>query len=396
MGHFGARYMVNSIQATGQTWPDMLEQAQKIVDNCRACQQYNTTREGFHPAQTTDATFPLDHVAIDCATLHCTSNGAVYVLIMVDYFTKFVFIRALSDKKMTTIANALWLIFADFGLPKIIQSDNGSEFVNSLIKELVLATKMDHHLTTPYYPQANGRVERKVRVVLNTIKKQLEGHNANWSKYVAVTQLAINLQISASTSASPFTLMFGRPFAGLSDFRHAKVEDLSPESRLQYLTKIQDIVYPAIVQTNTRLAQQRKTYLDSNRKQIQSHIPPGVEVLLRNEYKTSKLDPLFVGPLTVVRCTKSGSYTLRNADGSILPRDVPPSKLKVLSDLYHIEDNCYEVDAIINHRTSKGRKEYLVRWKGYTSDYDTWEQTSSFDDITTIQKYWQRAGKAQN
>ena len=138
----------------------------------------------------------MDHVSIDCATLNCASDGETYILILIDYFTKFVWIRALSDKKMTTIAKTLWNIFSNFSLPRIIQSDNGSEFVNHLIKKLVAATNMDHRLTTPYYPQANGSVERTVRTVLNSIKKQLQGCNTTWTKFVEITRFGLYSKIS--------------------------------------------------------------------------------------------------------------------------------------------------------------------------------------------------------
>jgi hypothetical protein len=392
MGHFGSDYMVNSVHATGKSWPGIHDQASQIVKQCTPCQQYNASREGYHPARTSDASFPLDHVAVDCAVLNCTSDGDVYILILIDYFTKFVWIRTLPDKKMTTIARSLWDIFSNFGLPKIIQSDNGSEFVNKLIKALVAATHMDHRLTTPYYPQANGRVERTVRTALNSIKKQLMGCNTSWAQYVPLTQLAINLQVSTKTQASPFTLMFGRPFAGLSDFRRAKVEDLSPEKRLQYLEFVHNIIYPVVHSKHISLATQRQEMLDRNRKLIHTPIPPGTEVLLKNEYKKNKLDPLFVGPLTVVRCNKGEAYTLRSMDGSILPRDTPPSKLKVLSDLYNGADNeHYEVDAILNHRIVKGSYQYLVRWRGYDPSYDTWQPADTFDDLTIIQEYWKRS-----
>jgi hypothetical protein len=127
-----------------------------------------------------------------------------------------------------------------------------------------------------------------------------------------------------------------------------------------------------------------------------SPIPPGTEVLLKNEYKTSKLDPLFIGPLTVVPCTRGGSYTLHGLGGSILPRDIPPSKLKVLQDLSIPTDNQFEIDAIINHRNQSQGLEFLICWKGYNPSHDTWEPIANISDITAIQKYWSRNNNNKN
>jgi hypothetical protein len=166
---------------------------------------------------------------------------------------------------------------------------------------------------------------------------------------------------------------------------------MSPQKRLEYFEFIHDIVYPVINEKNAHVAKKRKELLDRNRKLLHTPIPPGTEVLIKNEYKKSKLDPLFVGPLTVVRCNEGGAYTLRSMDGSILPRDTPPSKLKVLTDLYGESDSQhFEVEAIINNKKVTGTDHYLVRWRGYDSTYDTWEPAHTFDDISPIQEYWKR------
>ena len=62
-----------------------------------------------------------------------------------------------------TIVKHLIQVFSNFGYPRILQSDNGSEFKNVTVKLLTESTGIDHRLTTPYHPRANGSAERWVQ-----------------------------------------------------------------------------------------------------------------------------------------------------------------------------------------------------------------------------------------
>lgn len=97
-----------------------------------------------------------------------------------------------------------------FGTPKILQSDNGSEFVNKLVAELVELSGIDHRTVSAYNPKANGQVERTNPVIENILKKELKGERHRWTEYVPYAQLAYNTKISSVTGCTPFALMFGR------------------------------------------------------------------------------------------------------------------------------------------------------------------------------------------
>ena len=78
-----------------------------------------------------------------------------------DHFTKFCMLRALKSKSATEVALNLIDIFCDKGAPEILQSDNGREFVNSIILELVLMWPSLKIVNgKPRHPQSQGSVER--------------------------------------------------------------------------------------------------------------------------------------------------------------------------------------------------------------------------------------------
>jgi transposase InsO family protein len=126
------------------------------------------------------------------------------LLVVIDVFTGFVVLRPLKASTADLVAKELWLLFAMFGLPKIVQSDNGSEFVNQVLRELVILIGVEHRFISPYNPRADGKVERSIGTVMGVIKKLLHGTEKLWPMYVSFAQLSFNNKIAALTGSTPF------------------------------------------------------------------------------------------------------------------------------------------------------------------------------------------------
>ena len=71
------------------------------------------------------------------------------------------------------------------GRPRIIQSDNGSEFANLDIAKLLGVAGVDHRRVSVNYPQANGAVERAIRTVKETLRAVIHGDTVNWPEHIA-------------------------------------------------------------------------------------------------------------------------------------------------------------------------------------------------------------------
>jgi transposase InsO family protein len=93
---------------------------------------------------------------------------------------------------MQEIARALWNVMAEYGVMKIIQSDNGLEFVNQVVRELTELYGIEHRLITAYHPSANGLVECCNKDVKIMLRKYMSGEAGNWELWLPLVQLCIN------------------------------------------------------------------------------------------------------------------------------------------------------------------------------------------------------------
>ncbi|XP_065911163.1 uncharacterized protein [Dysidea avara] len=100
-------------------------------------------------------------------------------------------------------------LFMQFGLPRVITSDQGSEFNNCLDKKLMKMMKIDHCLTTPYHPQANGLVERFNQTIQNMLVKFVNEKKELWEDYLDTCVFAYNTSKHESSKYCPFAVMFG-------------------------------------------------------------------------------------------------------------------------------------------------------------------------------------------
>jgi hypothetical protein len=127
-GHFGSNQLVTKLLADGYYWPSVRKDAIELVKGCIPCQRFNIGKHGFHPLQTISASMPWDHIAIDLKSMEKSTAGNKFILVIVDVFTRFSFLRCLKNKKQGSIARELFKLFCDVGFQRVIQSDNGREF----------------------------------------------------------------------------------------------------------------------------------------------------------------------------------------------------------------------------------------------------------------------------
>ncbi|CAF4449510.1 unnamed protein product, partial [Rotaria magnacalcarata] len=158
-------------------------------------------------------TEPFALIGIDfCGPLPRTPRENQYVLVITDYFTRFITAIALPNCTADITARALFEdFFCKFGIPSVILSDRGTHFQNKLMENLQNLIGYHHIYSTPYHPQTNGIVERfNATFVAQVSKLQNTQHN-NWDEYLQAVVFAYNTGAHKTTKFSPYELLYGRP-----------------------------------------------------------------------------------------------------------------------------------------------------------------------------------------
>ena len=140
-----------------------------------------------------------------------------------------------------------------------------------------------------------------------------------------------------------------------------------------------------------RRAQLSATQFEKTHKMADStFFPIGTHVMVKNQNKTKKLDPPFVGPFVITKFSKSKSAVLKDLNGLLLPRNIPIHQLKKVIPKDEEEQHFY-VEGIVAHKLKNDKMLYRVRWHGYPPESDTWEPAEAFDDPSIVSNYLSRA-----
>jgi len=134
-----------------------------------------------------------------------------YILVVADYFTRWVEAFPLPNQEAITVANKLVdEVFLRLGVPEQLHSDQGRQFESKLLSEVCRLLQIHKTRTTPYHPQCDGLVERFNRTLLSMLSTTADDHPFDWEPHLWKVCMAYNSSIQASTGYTPFYLMFGR------------------------------------------------------------------------------------------------------------------------------------------------------------------------------------------
>ena len=158
------------------------------------------------------AGYPMQIIATDLVgPLPESDNGNQYILVVADYFTRWVEAFPLPNQEASTVATKLVEdIFLRFSVPEQLHSDQGRQFEAHLITEICKLLHIHKTRTTPYHPQCDGLVERFNRTLLNMLAICAKDHPLDWEHHIRPVCMAYNSSVQSSTGYTPFYLMFGR------------------------------------------------------------------------------------------------------------------------------------------------------------------------------------------
>ena len=134
--------------------------------------------------------------------------------------------------KADKIVQALIEFFTRYGLPEIIQSDCGTNFMSKLFQDKMKELGIKHITSSPYHPQSQGSIERFHQTLKTLLKKHCSEPNDQWDKELPYLLFAIRSTPNDSIGLSPFDIIFGHNVRGPLDIIREHWEGDSPNVNL--------------------------------------------------------------------------------------------------------------------------------------------------------------------
>ena len=219
-GHFGGKKTFARLSGRF-LWPRMWVEVKEFVRSCSGCQRASRKDQARAPLQPLQVeSEPFSKVAYDLVgPLPKSSSGYRYILTMMDLFSKFPAAVPLKKVDNTTVLDAMMGVFASYGLPKVLLTDQGSVFTSRLTKAMCKQFGIAKIQTTPYHPQSDGALER-FHASLKGMLRRSGSDLKDWDKSLKYLLFAYRSTPHCTTGYAPFTLLFGRDVRGPLDILH--------------------------------------------------------------------------------------------------------------------------------------------------------------------------------
>ncbi|KAL0147780.1 hypothetical protein M9458_056923, partial [Cirrhinus mrigala] len=297
-GHFGVKKTYNHILRYFY-WPRIKRDVRKFVRTCHVCQvagKPNTTIKPapLQPIQSVGT--PFEHIIIDCVgPLTPSKTGCTYLFTVMCQATRYPAAYAL--RAITTIMKCLSQFISVFGIPKIIQSDRGSNFTSKTFAAALRLLSVKHHLSSAYHAQSQGALER---------------FHATLKSLLPWLLLAARGVVQESTGFCPNDLVFGHKVrTSLSVLNTELDQSKTPASLVDYVNGFRRKLFLSWKLASERLsAAQDKMKQRYDRKAEARVFNPGDQVIALLPIPGSPLTAKYSGSFTIMCKVSETNYLL--------------------------------------------------------------------------------------
>ena len=288
----------------------MDKDCKNFVQSCIVCQRF---KGNTHPL------VPLGRVPIPDRKFHSiavdligplppTMDGNKYILTAIDYTTRYTLVTPLRSKNAKEVAEAIWTtIVAQWGCPKVIVSDQGTEFRNSVLRRMAELGGFDHRMVTVYHPASNGLVENANAQIITILKCIVDDLSPlEWDKNLGTVQLALNSAYHSSLGDTPYFCVYQAD----PDIPNAAFANLSPKYNVDELAAATFRIFDKVRDNLERAAEGRELQRMKKAKSTELSIHQRVFVRRPKKKGDHKLTPKWRGPYRVIEKVRPHVYRL--------------------------------------------------------------------------------------
>ena len=249
-------------------------------------------------------------------------------------------------------------------------------------------------LSTAFHPQTDGQTERVNQELEQYLRMFIDHRQEQWPEWLGTAEFAYNNKVHSSTQTMPFKANYRQDSRmGFEGRKKGKYEGTE-----KFVTKIKEIQEEAKAALE-KAQEEMKRYADRKRAEVNEYKVGDLVMLSTKDLKyqmvgrrMEKLTERFIGPYRIKKIVSSNAVELE------LPNTVKIHSVVNVSRIQRYVGQVegqrkeqpapvvikgeeeWEVERILNKRRIREKDKYLVQWKGFTAESDTWEREENLEN----------------
>ena len=291
-------------------WPGLKKDVVQYCKSCHVCQVVGKPNQTVPPAPLYPIPAigePFEQVVVDCVgPLPRSKSGNKFLLTIMCVATRFPEVIPLRNITAPAVVKALIKYFSVFGLPKVIQTDKGSNFMSQVFAQVLKQLAITHVYSSAYHPESQGAFERFHQTLKFMLRAYCLEFEKDWDDGVHLMMFAAREVVQESLGFSPSELVFAHSVRGpLKLLKEKWLDEAEPQNLLDYVCGFRFKLRRACELAKEHLsAAQKKTkgWYDGRAEsspKAERVFAPGDKVLVLLPIPGSSLQARFSGPYFV-------------------------------------------------------------------------------------------------
>ena len=318
MGHMGFKRVLALIKQKF-VWPGMGVDVRGHCESCRECQKCKRQNARKAPLMARPVlSEPFEALAFDLVGPMSPGHGGCrFILTAICMASRWPEAVPLRTVTAEDVAEGMFLVFSRTGIPLQLLTDQGPQFMSSLVKSMCHHLKVDNIRTAPYHPECNGMIER-MHGTLNSMLTKASSLGLDWVKQIPFALFAMRLAPNRDTGLSPFQLVYGRQVRSPLDVLYegwvdVEFGEFDVELWTDWLGQRMKVWSEIAREKGLEASETRKKHFD--KKAVSRVLKVGDKVLCRIPGMVKKLQESWKGPYTVKKKLNDVDYLVETRKG---------------------------------------------------------------------------------